>query len=94
MPTDKIKDVYDLISDKGYFTDENEFRSYVNDPKKIKEVYSLIQDDGFFKDEKEFEGYFSDVKKKNQLLALVTRSLQKLYAWVAYQSKKSYPNHL
>jgi hypothetical protein len=64
MPTDKIKDVYDLISDKGYFTDENEFRSYVNDPKKIKEVYTLIQDDGFFKDEKEFEGYFSDVKKK------------------------------
>lgn len=64
MPTDKIKDVYDLISDKGYFTDENEFRSYVNDPKKIKEVYSLIQDDGFFKDEKEFESYFSDVKKK------------------------------
>jgi len=70
MPTDKIKDVYDLISDKGYFTDENEFRSYVNDPKKIKEVYSLIQDDGFFKDEKEFEGYFSDVKKKEPAIGL------------------------
>lgn len=64
MPADKIKDVYDLISDKGYFSDENEFRSYVSDPKKRKEVYTLIQDDGFFTDEKEFDSYFSDVKKK------------------------------
>jgi len=77
MPTDKIKDVYDLISDKGYFADENEFRSYVNDPKKIKEVYSLIQDDGFFKDEKEFEGYFSDVKKKEPTTTSFTQSVSK-----------------
>jgi hypothetical protein len=78
MPTDKIKDVYDLISDKGYFTDENEFRSYVNDPKKIKEVYTLIQDDGFFKDEKEFEGYFSDVKKKEPAISLGYKTTSEL----------------
>ena len=27
MP-DKIKELYDLISDKGYFTDEKEFRDF------------------------------------------------------------------
>jgi len=63
MP-DKIKDVYDLISDKGYFSDENEFRSFVSDPNKRKEAYALIADDGFFTDENEFNSFFTDVKKK------------------------------
>jgi hypothetical protein len=62
MP-DKIKEVYDLISDKGYFTDENEFRTFVSDPKKRKEAYSLLADDDFFKDENEFNSYFDEKKK-------------------------------
>jgi ribosomal protein S18 acetylase RimI-like enzyme len=63
MP-DKIKEVFELISDKGYFTDENEFRSYVSDPKRRAEAFELIKDDGFFTDENEFNSYFGDVKKK------------------------------
>jgi hypothetical protein len=63
MP-DKIKEVYELISDKGYFTDENEFRSFVTDPKKRNEAYQLIKDDGFFTDENEFNSYFEPEKKK------------------------------
>jgi len=63
MP-DKIKDVYDLISDKGYFADENEFRGFVSDPIKRKEAFELIKDDGYFADENEFNSFFTDVKKK------------------------------
>ena len=63
MPTDKVKEVYELISDKGYFKDEAEFRGYVGNPNKRKEVFELIKDDGYFKDQAEFDGYFSDSKK-------------------------------
>ena len=64
MP-DKIKEVFELISDKGYFSDENEFRSYVSDPKRRAEAFELIKDDGFFTDENEFNSYFGEVKKKD-----------------------------
>ena len=67
MP-DKIKEVFELISDKGYFSDENEFRSYVSDPKRRAEAFELIKDDGFFTDENEFNSYFGDVKKKEQAI--------------------------
>ena len=66
MP-DKIKEVYELISDNGYFKDENEFRQYVADPKRRKEAFELIKDDGFFKDETEFDSYFNDPEKKKSL---------------------------
>jgi hypothetical protein len=65
MP-DKIKEVYELISDKGYFTDENEFRSYVTDPNKRSEVFDLIKDDGYFTDKVEFDSYFEDTLKKKE----------------------------
>jgi hypothetical protein len=66
MPQDKVKEVYDLVSDLGYFEDENDFRSYVLDPNKRKEAYALISDAGYFEDENDFNSYFSDVKKKEQ----------------------------
>lgn len=62
MPQDKVKEVYGLISDLGYFKDENEFKSYVSDPKKRKEAFDLIADEGYFKDENEFNSYFTEVK--------------------------------
>lgn len=64
MPQDKVKEVYDLISELGYFEDENEFRNYVSDPKKRKEAFSLISDAGYFEDENEFNSYFESEKKK------------------------------
>jgi hypothetical protein len=63
MPQDKVKEVYGLISDLGYFKDENEFKNYVSDPKKRKEAFDLISDTGYFKDENEFNSYFTDVAK-------------------------------
>jgi len=66
MPQDKVKEVYGLISDLGYFKDENEFKTYVSDPKKRKEAFELISDTGYFKDEKEFNSYFTDIAKTPQ----------------------------
>jgi hypothetical protein len=63
MPQDKVKEVYGLISDLGYFKDENEFKGYVSDPKRRKEAFDLISDTGYFKDENEFNSYFTDVVK-------------------------------
>jgi DNA-binding Lrp family transcriptional regulator len=68
MPQDKVKEVYDLISDLGYFEDENDFRSYVTDPNKRKEAYALVSDAGYFEDENDFNSYFGDVKKKEQAI--------------------------
>src|SRR5574343_376763 len=65
MP-DKIKELYDLISDKGYFTDEKEFRDFANNAKSVDEVYDLVKDDGFFTDKNEFDSYFELSKKKSQ----------------------------
>jgi hypothetical protein len=60
---DKVSEVFELISDKGYFTDEKEFRDFVVDPIRRKEAYQLIEQDGYFADENEFNSYFSDLGK-------------------------------
>ena len=65
MP-DKIKEVFDLISDKGYFTDEAEFRGYVSDPQRRKDAFELIKEDGYFTDENEFNSYFADETEKKK----------------------------
>ena len=61
MP-DKVKELFEMVSEDGYFKDENELRTYLKTPKEYAEVYEMVAPKGYFKDQKEFDSYFTEKK--------------------------------
>jgi hypothetical protein len=61
---DKLLELYSKMP-KGYFKDEEEFKTYASDPANYDDIFDIVKDSGDFTSKEEMVSYISpDVKKK------------------------------
>lgn len=64
MPQDKVKDLYDMVSETGAFSSEDEFRGFLKDEKALTDVFDMVKETGAFTDINEYKAFTSDILKK------------------------------